>query len=627
MRLESGETVTLSAPAVVLATGGIGGLYRYTTNPTASRGTGIAIAARAGARLSDLEFVQFHPTALDVPSDPLPLVSEAVRGEGALLVDAGGERIMAGVDPALELAPRDVVARRVAAVRATGTRVYLDARALASEFAERFPTVYAACARFGIDPRVERIPIVPAEHYHMGGIAVDECGRTNVPGLYACGEVAATGVHGANRLASNSLLESVVYPERIAADVRQMLAVNPSRVPAETRTYAAFVEPPRESIDLIRDAMYENVGVERNGTGLESVRARLRDLARDPDTASEDVRDAATAGALVAHAALMRRESRGGHFRSDYPHDGRGRATLLDDVVRSRFARAVPALMQLARLVYEPLVRAALLDDFGTGGDVTSEATIPPGTQARATLVSRKPGVLAGLDAALFAFELLDAGVVIERYVADGSSLAAGDAIAAIAGDARALLGAERTALNVLSHASGIATATARYVAAIPAGSRCAISETRKTLPGLRALEKYAVRAGGGANHRMRLDDAILIKDNHVAIAGGIAPALAAARARAGHLMKIEIEVDSLEQLDEVLAIGGADCVLLDNFSLADFAEGVRRVAGRTLVEASGGITLESIAAIANTGVDVISIGALTHSAIALDIGLDIAAP
>jgi len=278
----------------------------------------------------------------------------------------------------------------------------------------------------------------------------------------------------------------------------------------------------------------------------------------------------------------------------------------------------------LSRVLYEPLVRAALLDDFGTAGDVTSEATIPQGTLASATLVARKPGVLAGLDAALFAFEVLDATVRIERFLADGEALASGTRIATIAGDARSILGAERTALNILSHASGIATATARYAAAIPVGAKCTITETRKTLPGLRALEKYAVRAGGGSNHRQRLDDAILIKDNHIAIAGGIVPALRAAISRAGHLMKVEIEVDSLAQLDEVLACGGADVVLLDNFSLADLREAVRRIEGRVVAEASGGITLESIPEIAATGVNVISIGALTHSVTALDIALDI---
>jgi nicotinate-nucleotide pyrophosphorylase (carboxylating) len=278
----------------------------------------------------------------------------------------------------------------------------------------------------------------------------------------------------------------------------------------------------------------------------------------------------------------------------------------------------------LSPVIYEPVVRAALAEDFGLGGDITSDAIIAPERTATAALVARQPGVLAGLDAALFAFRLLDPAARIEIFVRDGGRLIAGDTIAKLDLNARALLGAERTALNVLSHMSGIATATARYVKGC-AGTRCTIAETRKTLPGLRALEKYAVRAGGGSNHRLRLDDAILIKDNHIAIAGGVDAALHAAREHCGHLVMIEIEVDSLAQLREVLAHPiGADCVLLDNFPLGDVREAVRLVGGRMKLEVSGGVTLDSVAAIAATGVDVISVGALTHSVIALDIGLDI---
>jgi len=281
-------------------------------------------------------------------------------------------------------------------------------------------------------------------------------------------------------------------------------------------------------------------------------------------------------------------------------------------------------LAPLSPVLYEPLVRAALAEDFGIAGDITTEATIPPGAHASAALVVRQAGVLAGLDAALFAFRALDPDARIESAARDGERVAAGAAVATIHARAHALLGAERSALNLLSHLSGIATATARYVEAC-GDARCSIVETRKTLPGLRALEKYAVRAGGGANHRLRLDDAILIKDNHIAIAGGVDAALRGARVRAGHLVKIEIEVDSLAQLDEVLAHpAGVDCILLDNFSLADLATAVRRVAGRAMLDASGGVTLETVGAIAATGVGVISVGALTHSSVALDIGLDV---
>lgn len=280
-------------------------------------------------------------------------------------------------------------------------------------------------------------------------------------------------------------------------------------------------------------------------------------------------------------------------------------------------------LAPLSRVLYEPLIRSALLEDFGLGGDLTSEATVPAGTRASAAFVARARGTIAGIDIACEAIRLLDPHATIAIDVRDGETVDAGTTIARVEADARALLGAERTALNVLSHLSGIATATARYVAA--AGDRVAIAETRKTLPGLRAVQKYAVRAGGGKNHRFRLDDAILIKDNHVALAGGVARALDSARERAGHLVKIELEVDNLSQLDEALAHPhGADVILLDNFSVDDLREAVRRTRGRTKLEASGGITLDSIAAVAATGVDVISVGALTHSVIALDIALDI---
>ncbi len=356
----AGETSLLVSENVVLATGGIGGLYRYTTNPMSSRGAGIAIAARVGARLADLEFVQFHPTALDVPSDPLPLVTEALRGEGAWLVDETGARIMAGIDPALELAARDVVARAVFATSQRGGRAYLDARdAVGTQFPDRFPTVFAACRRFAIDPRTSPIPVVAAAHYHMGGIAVDLDGRTDVPGLYACGEVAATGVHGANRLASNSLLESVVYPERIAraiatdraahprveavvgSDARQAIAAYGAMArDASTFADAASMEDEAREISTIRDIMYRCVGVERNENDLARAGNALRALG--DASASREVRDAALVGELVARAALRRRESRGSHARSDYPHlagtDARRSFTTLADRAAVRSA-------------------------------------------------------------------------------------------------------------------------------------------------------------------------------------------------------------------------------------------------------------------------------------------------
>jgi nicotinate-nucleotide pyrophosphorylase (carboxylating) len=278
----------------------------------------------------------------------------------------------------------------------------------------------------------------------------------------------------------------------------------------------------------------------------------------------------------------------------------------------------------LSPLVIEDAVRRALEEDLGRAGDVTSTATIPAGTQARARLVARKPGALAGLACAAEAFRQLDAKIVSEARRRDGDRVAAGDVAAEISGDARAILAAERTALNFATHLSGIATLTADFVARVK-HTRAKIVCTRKTIPGLRALEKYAVRCGGGMNHRFGLDDAILIKDNHIAVAGGLAAALQAARASAGHLVKVEIEVDRLAQLEEVLNTGGADVVLLDNMDTKTMTQAVKMTRGKLLLEASGGVRLDNVAAVAETGIDMISVGALTHSAPALDLSLDMA--
>ncbi len=277
----------------------------------------------------------------------------------------------------------------------------------------------------------------------------------------------------------------------------------------------------------------------------------------------------------------------------------------------------------LPRLLLEPAIRAALLEDLGRAGDVTSDAVIPPGTEATAVMRAREAGIAAGLDAARIAFELIDPTLQIAPDKADGDRIAAGDVLLTVSGAARAILSAERVALNFACRLSGIATATRRIADAI-AHTKATIVCTRKTTPGLRVFEKRAVRAGGGGNHRWGLDDAMLIKDNHIAAAGGIRSVLARARAHAGHMMKIEIEVDTLDQLGEVLAAGGADNVLLDNMAPDTLREAVAMNAGRLALEASGGITLETAPAIAETGVDYLSAGWLTHSAGILDLGLDI---
>lgn len=279
------------------------------------------------------------------------------------------------------------------------------------------------------------------------------------------------------------------------------------------------------------------------------------------------------------------------------------------------------AIPSLPAITLEPLVRAALLEDLGRAGDLTTDSIVPAGHRAATVLAARQPGIVAGLDLAALAFRLIDPAIEMAIERPDGSAVSQGQVIASISGPARGILTAERTALNFLCHLSGIATATASVVASVR-GHRAKIVCTRKTTPGLRAVEKYAVRAGGGSNHRFGLDDAILIKDNHIAIAGGIRPAIEWARAGAGHLVKIEVEVDTLTQLEEALGLG-PDAVLLDNMSAEELRHAVAMVAGRAIIEASGRITATTAPEIAATGVDLISVGWLTHSAPILDIGLD----
>ncbi len=275
----------------------------------------------------------------------------------------------------------------------------------------------------------------------------------------------------------------------------------------------------------------------------------------------------------------------------------------------------------LPDLLIEPLVRAALAEDLGRAGDITSLACIEAGTRLAAAFAARQGGTIAGLDCARLAVLAMDPAARFEAEVADGEAVEAGAILAQIEADARALLAAERVALNLLGRLSGIATLTAAYVSAVQ-GTGARIVDTRKTTPGLRALEKYAVRCGGGANHRFGLDDAVLIKDNHVAACGGVGEALRRVRERAGHLVKIEVEVDSLEQLERALE-HRPDVIMLDNFNLADLEAAVAMAAGRAVLETSGGVSLANVRSIAATGVDLISVGALTHSTPTIDIGLD----
>ena len=687
---ERGGVGAVRAPAVVLASGGMGQVFASTTNPPVSTGDGLALAARAGARLCDLEFIQFHPTVLWSGPDASgrrPLVSEALRGEGARLVDAEGHSIMEGVHELGDLAPRDVVARTIARVMAEqGTdHVYLETRHYGRETWERrFPTILDSCREHGIDPLERPLPVAPAAHYGSGGVEVDMDGRTSVPGLWAVGEVSRTGVHGANRLASNSLLEGLVQADRIAARLAGECPGGTAAPDADPVTGTAWGEEPTPDTGLvpaperfpltdpaltprIRALMSRHAGVLRTGEGLTELVRELDTLASRktpvvPDTAAWEAAKLHTVARQVASAALHRTESRGTHQRADHPAprpglrstavivrlEGETTVTALEDrspslppVLRAELDtiafplaaadRAPEARGEFALPWTAPhrshldLVRRALAEDLtaGPGIDVTTVATTPAAQVRTGHVVARADGTVSGLALAELVFWLVaDGAVEVERRASDGDRVRRGDVLMTVTARTRDLLTAERTALNLLTHMSGIATATCSWVDAV-AGTGARVRDSRKTRPGLRALDKYAVRCGGGTNHRYGLSDAGLVKDNHVVAAGGVGAAVRAIRERFPDL-PLEVEVDRIDQVEEALR-AGAEEILLDNFAPADLRKAVELVDGRALLESSGGLTLDTAAEVAATGVDLLAVGGLTHSSPALDIALDLA--
>ncbi|MEV0352142.1 L-aspartate oxidase [Nonomuraea sp. NPDC050680] len=636
------------ARAVVLATGGMGQVYASTTNPVVSTGDGVALALRAGAVVRDIEFVQFHPTVLwlgEESTGQQPLISEAVRGEGAFLIDHEGRAFMSGVHELADLAPRDVVAKAITRtmLESGQSHVFLDGRHFgADRWKTRFPTIYAVCREHGIDPATEPIPVAPAAHYASGGVRADLHGRTSIEGLYACGEVACTGVHGANRLASNSLLEGLVFAERIAADIHASVRPEEASVPGEvvaSRAVTGLADPRIRA--KVQARMSGGASVLRSRESLAETARALRDarwtpVQVSPCTESWEATNLLTVATVLVGAARARLETRGSHWREDFPerddNDWLGHldVTLTEEGPQMTYTphgdTTPPRLAQeLAAAGLDPaeidaLIDRALAEDLQEAGDVTSLATIPAEQRAIADVVARKDGIVAGLAVAEAVFVRLGAART-ERRAKDGERVRAGDVLMTVEGPVRGLLTAERTALNLLTHLSGIATLTGRWVEAV-SGTRARVRDSRKTLPGLRALEKYAVRRGGGVNHRMSLSDAALIKDNHVVAAGGVAEAFRAVRERYPEL-PIEVEVDRIDQLGPVLE-EGAEEILLDNFTVEETAQAVHIVRNRAKLEASGGLTLESARAVAETGVDYLAVGALTHSAPALDIALDL---
>ena len=323
--------IYIAAQEVVLATGGIGGLYAISTNPGRVRGQGLGMAARAGATIADTEFVQFHPTGIAVDRDPCPLATEALRGHGATLIDESGHRFMFDIDPAGELAPRDIVARAIHARTSIGQKVFLDTRdAVGAAIYDEFPTVAQYCVEAGIDPATQPIPVRPAQHYHMGGILTDANGRSSLPGLWACGEVTATGLHGANRLASNSLLEAVVFAARIALDIGA-IPLDTTQGTALDLTAPLHGPGPRldplEAVATLRDVMDRHVGVVRTADGMSIALRTIAALEDEYAPGSRAFLNMTTAATLIAAAALRRTESRGGHYRSDIPDTDPAQAT------------------------------------------------------------------------------------------------------------------------------------------------------------------------------------------------------------------------------------------------------------------------------------------------------------
>ncbi|MEM9292231.1 MAG: L-aspartate oxidase [Acidobacteriota bacterium] len=398
--------VLYRAPAVVLATGGLGQLYRFTTNPPECGGDGIALAAGAGARLADLEMVQFHPTALAVESGggPLPLATEALRGEGAILVDGQGRRFMVDEHPDAELAPRDIVARAIFRLREAGDEVFLDTRdAVGQSFPERFPTVFALAQRYGLDPRVEPLPVTPAAHFHMGGIAVDLSGRSSLPGLWACGEVACTGVHGANRLASNSLLEGLVFGARVAADINATAgSAAPSTIQLGGLPILGFplaaagsleAEEQASLLRQMRRWMWRDVGVERSASGLARARGKLESLGWRLEALDPALRRRYWVARLVTQAASLREESRGGHWRTDFPRPRvawrhrlflhlQGRRVAIAEPWPNRWAAQLPMEEPALELTMQPAIQAAVEAAVRAGNQLASGTSSEPGRKS-----------------------------------------------------------------------------------------------------------------------------------------------------------------------------------------------------------------------------------------------------
>ena len=537
-----GTLETVEAEYTVLASGGIGGLYRHSTNFRHLTGDAIAIALKHGIALKNVNYVQIHPTTLysTEPSDRSFLISESVRGEGAKLYDKNMERF---VD---ELLPRDRVTEAInKQMEKDGTEfVWEDLRDIPEEDIKiHFPNIAEYCLKQNYDVTKECIPVVPAQHYFMGGIKVDHQSKTTMSRLYAVGETACNGVHGKNRLASNSLLESLVFAKRAAIEMKN----NPK------------IAKPLPSVDLL--CYNDKKALERSYR--ESV---LKEIERMNTI---------------------------------------GRTQMFDKATM--------------KLKVEPLILGALGEDI-TSEDISTNSVMPTAKLGEVDLICKEDGILCGTQVFERVFTLLDEGVEVTFYAEDGKAIKKGELIAKIRGDIRVLLSGERTALNYLQRMSGIATYT-NQVAKLLEGSKTTLLDTRKTTPNNRIFEKYAVKVGGGSNHRYNLSDGVLLKDNHIGAAGGVKEAVRMAKEYAPFVRKIEVEVENMDMVRDAVE-AGADIIMLDNMARDQIKEAMEYIDGRAEVEVSGNVTKENIAILTDLGVDYISSGALTHSSPILDLSL-----
>lgn len=533
---EKEEPLSIASPFTILACGGIGGLFKNSTNYPHLTGDAIAVAIKHHIALEHPEYVQIHPTTLySTKKGRRFLISESVRGEGAKLYGADGKRF------ANEVLPRDTLTRAIRAQMAKDNKpyVWLDMTVLKEEeILHHFPHIYQYCKEEGYDVTKDWIPVVPSQHYYMGGIHVDSVSKTSMDQLYAVGETSCNGVHGKNRLASNSLLESLVFAKRAALDLACRNA----------KTSENFDELALQAIKNECEIHYP-----------EMVMAEIR--------------------------------QRGGNS--------------MNSIAMS--------------MNVDHLIKMAIEEDI-TSEDITTNA-IMKGYQAGVVqLICKQDGIVAGLPIFERVFHLINPDTSVNFFYNDGDAVKAGDLIALVRGDVRVLLQGERTALNYLQRMSGIATYT-HSIAELLKDSKTKLLDTRKTTPNMRVFEKYAVKVGGGYNHRFNLSDGILLKDNHIAAAGGIKQAVMMAKEYASFVRKIEVETENMDMVKEAVE-AGADIIMLDNMGVEEMKEAVAYIDGRALTECSGNVTKENVASLLETGVDYISCGALTHSAPILDFSL-----